>query len=270
MGWGAGDSWLCEVAPFASLHLVALRVAQSCPQPLLHLRSRHPQVRSGHPPHALVFLSLSLVSTRPSSLNPDPKALDPGSDHGVGRPPHKQDRPLKIGERGAQRAPSPRPGRCKLGAGGGAKRPRARPLLVNTARRPKPAPRALPAPPHAAPRPHPRTAIPRGGRGPPRAPSCSAAPPRGHPEPAGRAARRSRGAQGPAAAALFFPLLPSVSFPARFLHLRPRAACRLQGPGGGAGLRAAAGGVGYGPGSGATRGPGGGGGARAGARPTQA
>lgn len=147
MGWGAGDSWLCEVAPFASLHLVALRVAQSCPQPLLHLRSRHPQVRSGHPPHALVFLSLSLVFTRPSSLNSDPKALDPGSDHGVGRPPHKQDRPLKIGERGAQRAPSPRPGRCKLGAGGGAKRPRARPLLVNTARRPKPAPRALPAPP---------------------------------------------------------------------------------------------------------------------------
>lgn len=46
VGWGAGDSSrMCEAAPFIWLHLVALRVAQSCPQPLLRLQSRHLRVR---------------------------------------------------------------------------------------------------------------------------------------------------------------------------------------------------------------------------------
>lgn len=53
----------------------------------------------------------------------------------------------KTLEAGARRAPTPRPERCRLGAGGATARPRARPLLVNSARRPVPAPRALPAPP---------------------------------------------------------------------------------------------------------------------------
>lgn len=84
----------------------------------------------------------------------------------------------------------------------------------------------------------------------------------------GRAALQGRAGPGGGCAVLPAPSLGL--FPTRFLRLRPRAACRLQGPGGGAGLRAAAGGAGCGPGSGATQGPGGGGGARAGARPTWA
>lgn len=84
----------------------------------------------------------------------------------------------------------------------------------------------------------------------------------------GRAALPGRA--GPGGGCALLPALPSVLFPARFLCLRPGAACGLQGPGGGAELRAAAGSAGYGPGSRATRGPGGGGGERAGARPIQA
>lgn len=154
-------------------------------------------------PHAQVFLALTLGSARPRNLNPDPDA--PGS-------PITQNLCEPESRRGNARASSPlrsraeRPARPRSQAGGAAPRPRGRPLLVNTAR-----PRSLH--PYDAPGPYRRTAIPREGRGPPRAPSCSAAPPRGQPEPAGRAALRSRGAQGPAAAALCFPLLLWVSLP---------------------------------------------------------
>lgn len=61
--------WLCEAVCFAPLTLCGSEVAQSCPQPLLHLQSRYLRIRSarplGHLPHAPIFISLSLGSTRP-------------------------------------------------------------------------------------------------------------------------------------------------------------------------------------------------------------
>ena len=84
----------------------------------------------------------------------------------------------------------------------------------------------------------------------------------------GRAALPGRA--GPGGGCAFLPAPSFGLVPRAFPAPSSPAACRLQGPDGGAGLRAAAGGAGFGPGSGTTRGPGGGGGARAGARPTQA
>lgn len=159
--------------------------------------------QSGRFPHAQVSLARFLGSASRRNLSPDPDApgspilerlREPESCGGTARAS------LSL------RSRAKRPARPRSQAGGAAPRPRGRPLLVNTARPGSPHPRAAPGP-------YRRTAIPREGRGPPRAPSCSAAPPRGHPEPAGRAALRSRGAQGPAAAALCFPLLLWVSLP---------------------------------------------------------
>lgn len=118
VGWGAKDSaGLGEAAPFASQHLVALRVAQFCPQPLLNLQSRQPWIRSARPAWPLCplgFSSLSLGSTRSRSLNPDPGA--PGPAPIVGSPPQTQ-APQVAAQTGSS-SQDPRAGRPVPAPGG--------------------------------------------------------------------------------------------------------------------------------------------------------